>query len=360
MVAFGMLMAGLVLLVLGAEWLVRGASQLAIRAGISPLAIGLTVVAYGTSTPELAVSVNAALSGQADIAVGNVVGSNICNVLLILGVSALAAPLIVSSQLVRLDVPLMIAVSLGTIGLAIDGNVSRMDGLILLAAAIGYTVLQLVLARRESSKAVDVDVVAPAGSVIASILFIVIGLGLLMLGAQWMVGSAVTIAKWWGVSELVIGLTVVAVGTSLPELMTSVVASLRGQRDIAVGNIVGSNLFNLTAVLGAAAAISPSGVAVAAETLRFDLPVMTAVAVICLPIFFTGSSIARWEGALLLAYYVAYVTYLVLAAQRHEAAGSLGDAMRYFVVPITAAVLVGLAFLEFRRRRNGLPTPVTE
>jgi cation:H+ antiporter len=358
MVAFGLLIGGLVLLVFGAEWLVRGASQLAARAGISPLAIGLTVVAYGTSTPELAVSVNAALSGQADIAVGNVVGSNICNVLLILGVSALAAPLIVSSQLVRLDVPLMIAVSLGTIGLALDGRISRLDGLILLVVAIGYTVLQLVLARRESS--IDADAAPPSGSVVASILYIVVGLGLLMLGASWMVSSAVTIAKWWGVSELVIGLTVVAVGTSLPELMTSVVASLRGQRDIAVGNIVGSNIFNLTAVLGASAAISPMGVAVAAETLRFDLPVMTAVAVICLPIFFTGSTVARWEGALLLAYYVAYVTYLVMAAQRHDATEGFGDAMRYFVLPITAAVFVGLAIMEFRRRRSDKLTPITE
>ncbi len=358
MVALGLLVGGLVLLVLGAEWLVRGASQLASRAGIPPLAIGLTVVAYGTSAPELAVSVNAALSGQADIAVGNVVGSNTCNVLLILGLSALAAPLIVSSQLVRLDVPLMIAVSVGVIVLALDGNFGRVDGFILLAVAIGYTVLQLLLARREAS--IDADAAPPEGSFGASMAFVVVGLGLLILGSQFMVSGAVSIAQAWGVSELVIGLTVVAVGTSMPELMTSVVASLRGQRDIAVGNIVGSNLFNLTAVLGAAAVVAPDGVAIAAETLRFDLPVMAAVAMICLPIFFTGGVVARWEGALLLAYYVAYVTYLVLAAQRHEAAGNLGDALRYFVLPITAAVLLGLAYLEFRRRRNAKPNSVTQ
>ena len=175
-----------------------------------------------------------------------------------------------------------------------------------------------------------------------------------MLGASWMVDSAVNIAKWWGVSELVIGLTIVAVGTSLPELMTSVVASLRGQRDIAVGNIVGSNIFNLTAVLGGAAALSPEGVNVAQEMLRFDLPVMTAVAVACLPIFFTRGLITRWEGALLLAFYVAYLTYLVMVAQDHDATQAFGDAMLYFVLPITAAALIGLTVLELRRRKNAV------
>lgn len=349
MVAFGQLAGGLVLLVVGAEWLVRGASRLASRAGVSPLAIGLTVVAYGTSTPELAVSVNAALSGQADIGVGNVVGSNTCNVLLILGLSALAAPLVVSSQLVRLDVPLMIAASLGVLGLALDGAVGRLDGVLLLLGAIAYTVLQLMLARREASPNHDE---APKGSLTMSVVLVGVGLALLVLGSNWMVDGAVRFAQAWGVSELVIGLTVVAVGTSLPELMTSVVASLRGQRDIAVGNIVGSNLFNLTAVLGAAAAAAPEGVPISAETLRFDLPVMVAVAMICLPIFFTGSVVSRGEGLLLLAYYGAYVAYLVLAAQRHAAADALGDAMRWFVVPITAAVLVSLSFREMRRRRR--------
>ncbi|TWT99704.1 Inner membrane protein YrbG [Botrimarina colliarenosi] len=347
MVAFGLLAVGLVALVVGAEMLVRGASRLAAAAGVSSLAIGLTVVAYGTSAPEVAVSVNAALHDQADIALGNVVGSNTCNVLLILGISAIAAPLAVSSQLVRIDVPLMIAVSLGVVGLAYDGVLGWGDGCLLLLGAAAYTVLQLVLAKRDSS---PVDPEAPKVSVMASILLVAFGLATLVLGSRWMVDGAVRIAEAWGVSQLVIGLTIVAIGTSLPELVTSLVASLRGERDIAVGNIVGSNLFNLTAVLGAAAFASPAGLPISAEALRFDLPVMVGVSVVCLPIFFTGMTINRWEGALLLAYYVAYVAYLVLESQRHHAAVALGDALRWFVLPMTALVLVTLAMKELRRR----------
>ncbi|MEQ8847797.1 calcium/sodium antiporter [Botrimarina sp.] len=351
MVAAGWLGLGLVALVIGAEMLVRGASRLALAAGVAPLAVGLTVVAYGTSAPEVAVSVKAALSGQADIALGNVVGSNTCNVLLILGLSALAAPLAVSAQIVRIDAPLVVLVSGLTVALAWDGSLGLSDGLVLLALAVAYTAMQLVMAGRER-QAPAADATGEGGpSVLRSCLLVAAGLALLVAGSRWMVDGAVRLAEGWGVSQLVIGLTIVAVGTSLPELVTSVVASLRGQRDIAVGNVVGSNFFNLTAVLGAAATVGQGGVAVTDEALRFDLPVMVAVALVCLPIFFTGMTIARWEGALLVAYYGAYVAYLLLAAQRHASAAALGDALRWFVVPITAAVLGGLALAEWRRRR---------
>jgi len=349
-----LLIAGLVLLVGGAELMVRGASRLALGLGVSPLLVGLTVMAYGTSAPELAISVGAAVNGQPDIAMGNVIGSNIANVLLILGISALVTPLVVARQLVWLDVPIMVGVSILVLILAWDGHLSRGTGVALLAGAVAYTLLQIYMARRES----------PAGSdpqqkihtpLWQNLLLLAVGLALLVVGARWLVSSAVTIAQALGVSELVIGLTVVAIGTSLPELATSVIAALRGERDMAVGNIVGSNLFNLLMVLGAAVALSPGGMAVSAAAVHFDLPVMTAVAVACLPIFFTGHCIQRWEGALFLGYYVAYTAYLLLDAAGHDALPAFSQAMMLFVVPLTVITLMVVTVRALRSRRTPAP-----
>ena len=255
---------GAVLLIAGAELLVRGASRLALGWGISPLVVGLTVVAFGTSSPELAVTISSSYSGEADVALGNVVGSNICNVLLILGLSAAIAPLRVDRQLVRLDVPLMIAASVLTVLLSLDGRVGTFDGVLLVSGMIAYTAFLIRLSRRDPEAVKTSDngsgSAAPvSGSSVKNLLWIVVGLGMLVLGSQWLVDAAVRVANSLGVSELVIGLTVVAVGTSLPEIATSVLASLRGQRDIAVGNAVGSNLFNLLLVLGLGSIIAPRG-----------------------------------------------------------------------------------------------------
>ena len=347
--------AGLGLLVLGAEWLVKGASRLAAAAGISPLVIGLTVVAYGTSAPEMAVSVKSALAGQPDLALGNVVGSNVFNVLFILGTSALITPLVVSSQLVRLDVPLMIGVSLLTLLLALDGSIGRWDGLLLFAGAVGYTVFQIVQSRRESAavRSEYAQEFAPKRpSTAADLAFVVTGLGLLVLGSRWLVQGAVVFAQALGVSELVIGLTIVAAGTSLPEVATSVLAAFRGERDIAVGNVVGSNIFNVLAVLGLAGLVSPSGLPAAPALLRFDLPVMIAVAVACLPVFASGSLIARWEGSLFLFYYAAYTAYLVLSAQRHDALPAFSTVMEAFVLPLTGLTLAVVGWRAWRERRD--------
>ncbi|MEZ5593955.1 MAG: calcium/sodium antiporter [Gammaproteobacteria bacterium] len=342
---------GLGLLIVGAECLVKGASRLAAGVGISPLVVGLTVVAFGTSAPELVVSVHAAASGQADIALGNVVGSNICNVLLILGLAALISPLAVSQQLIRLDVPLLIGVSLLVFGLALDGNVGRLDGLLLLSGIIAYTVFAVIKSRREN-RIVAAEYTAQFAAEVTSgnasdryqtsknVGLIILGLALLVVGARWLVDGALAGARWLGVSELIIGLTIVAVGTSLPEIATSVLASLRGQRDIAVGNVIGSNLFNLLGVLGMSSLISSNGVAVAPSALHFDLPVMLAVAVACLPIFFTGHRIERWEGGLFLAYYVFYLLYLGLAASGHVLLTSYTAALLWFVLPLTAITIV--------------------
>jgi cation:H+ antiporter len=341
-------------LTVGAELLVRGASGLARAFGLPSLLIGLTVVAYGTSAPEFAVSMKAGLSGQADIALGNVVGSNIFNVLLILGVSALVMPLSVSSQLIRLDVPVMIGVSALMWLFAADGMVSRWEGLIMAFGLAAYTVLLLRLGIKSSrtsehSSAKD-EAQKPKKRLAVSMLLVACGLGLLVLGARWLVAGTVVIAKALGVGELMIGLTIVAAGTSLPELATSVVAAIRGERDLAVGNVVGSNIFNILAVLGTSAAISGK-VGVSPGALSFDIPVMTAVALACLPIFFTGGRISRWEGALFVAYYVAYVFYLILSALRHEALGTFGTMMLWLVIPATA-LGIGSSLIYASRARK--------
>ena len=298
--------AGLALLVIGAESLVRGSSRLATAMGVPPLVIGLTVVAYGTSTPELAVSVQAAMAGQADIAIGNVVGSNIFNVLFILGISAAIAPLVVSRQLVWIDVPLMVGVSIVMLLMALDGRISRVEGGLLMSLIVVYTAFLVRQARKERAAARDAAAADGAEATstsrsavrtwVVNLAYIAAGLGLLVVGARWFVESSISIARMMGVSELVIGLTVVAAGTSMPEVATSIIATIRGERDIAVGNVVGSNIYNIRAVLGLAALVSPAGVGVAPAALDFDIPVMVAVAVACLPIFFTGHVIARWEG----------------------------------------------------------------
>lgn len=307
---------GLVFLVAGAEALVKGASRLAGAVGISPLVIGLTVVAFGTSAPEMAVSAMASLDGQADLAMGNVVGSNIFNVLFILGISALVTPLAVSKQLIRLDVPLMIAVSLILVAFSWDGGIQRWEAALLFLGIVTYTIFQVRESRRETAEARqegDEPIATSAGFYLTNIAFIIGGLGLLVLGSQWLVDASIQFATYIGVSERVIGLTIVAAGTSLPELATSVMASIRGERDIAVGNVVGSNVFNILAVLGLSGMLSPNGLTVSAGTMALDIPVMVATAIICFPLFFTGFKISRLEGAFFVLCYVAYTTYLVMS-----------------------------------------------
>jgi cation:H+ antiporter len=302
---------GFVGLILGGELLVRGASRLAAAAGIPPLIVGLTVVAFGTSSPEIAVMAQAAFGGQSGLIIGNVVGSNIANVLLILGLSAMAAPLVVPRRLIRLEVPLMILVSFVMLLLAIDGRVTRLEGLILCS---GFLTHLLFMLREQRGAAQASQNEAKGGNRsrnnwLWNALLAFGGLALLVIGSNWLVGGAVALARELGVSELILGLTIIAVGTSLPEMTTSIIAGLRGARDIAVGNIIGSNIFNILAGLGLTALIAPSGVQVSQAALRFDIPVMIAAAVACLPILYIGHRISRREGGLFFGYYVAYTIY---------------------------------------------------
>jgi cation:H+ antiporter len=350
---------GLVFLIAGAEALVRGASRLAAALGLSPLVIGLTVVAYGTSAPELSVSVQSALSGQVDIALGNVVGSNIFNVLFILGVSALIAPLLVAQQLVHLDVPLMIGVSVLLLVLALDGVVGRVDGALLCVGMVVYTIFAIRLSwsegatiQEEYTREFGNQAAKTTTSLLVQIGYIVIGLALLVFGSRWLVSGAVTFAQWLGVSELVIGLTIIAAGTSLPEVATSIIASIRGERDIAVGNVVGSNIFNILAVLGLSSIVAAEGIPVSSAVLRFDLPVMIAVAVACLPIFVSGHLIARWEGALFFAYYIAYTLYLILDAAGHDALPAFSGLMLSAVLPLTVITLTVITVRTLHTQRD--------
>jgi len=349
MMASLMSIVGLGILTLGAELLVRGASRLAVAIGISPLVVGLTVVAFGTSAPELVVSIRSTLADQPDVAIGNVLGSNIFNVLFILGISALIVPLRVSQQLIRFDVPLMVGLSLAVGLLAWDGSIGRYDGLALTTGLVVYTLWAIVKSRGEQAAiraeyeaefGVTTAAANPSGYLVNAAL-LVGGLLLLVLGGRWFVDGATTIARGLGVSELVIGLTIVAIGTSLPEVATSLVAAIRGERDIAVGNVVGSNLFNIMGVLGIASLVSPAGIAVSQSALWLDIPVMIAVAIACLPIFFTGHRIDRWEGCLLLACYVAYtISIIITATLPADTARSFQQLLLGVIAPLTLVTIV--------------------
>lgn len=333
---------------------------------MSSVVIGLTVVAFGTSAPELAVSIGDALRGgdQAGaIAIGNVVGSNIANVLLVLGLTAtIGGSLYVVQRIVRLDVPIMVGASVLVLIFALDERLGRLEGVVLVVALVVYITWTVVSARRESSPQIEAeydDAIASersiTGSAFTDAALLVIGLALLVVGSQSLVSAATDIAADLGVSDLVIGLTVVAIGTSLPEVATSILAVIRGQRDLAVGNAIGSNLFNLLAVLGITAIVSPRAIPIAASAVQVDIPVMVAVAVACLPIFANGYVLARWEGIVFLTGYGAYLAWLVLDASDHVARDSYGTVMLYFIVPIVALTI---GTLWYRGRHAPRSTPI--
>lgn len=300
------IIGGFIILTFGAEALVRGSCAIALRLGIAPLIIGLTIVAFGTSAPELAVSIKAALAGNSAIALGNVVGSNIVNIGLILAVTALIRPITVHSQMVKRDIPIMIAASTLMWFLLLDGVVSFIDGAILFSSLAGYLVFSYLSAKNNPEE-LDVDITPQNPGI--SIAFIIVGIAMLVGGGIIFVNGAVDLAKQFGISEVIIGLTIVAIGTSMPELVTSVMAALKGQSDIAIGNVVGSNIFNLLGILGATALIQP----VSADGFNeIDFVAMLIFAFMVLPFAWSGLRIGRREGAILLAGYVGYTTYLVM------------------------------------------------
>ncbi len=342
---------GLALLIGGAELLIRGAARVAVKLAVPPLIVGLTIVAFGTSAPEVTVSVKAALNGQAGIALGNVVGSNIFNVLFILGVAAVITPLTVSSQLIRFDVPLMIVLSALVWWLGSSGVIQVWEGLLLIIGLVVYVIVLVIKQKKQgtASTVSQEQQTPPQSSWFKDSVSILAGLALLVLGSHWLVDSATYFAKWLGVSDLVIGLTIVAAGTSMPEVVTSIVAAIRGERDIAIANVVGSNIFNILGVLGVSALVSGEGIPVASALVNFDIPVMLVVAFACLPMFITGGEISRGEGVIFLIYYAFYTAYLILAAASHAALPAFSQAVLYFALPLT---LITLFVIGFKGRQS--------
>ena len=366
------ILAGLVLLVAGGEVLVRGASNIAAAIGMSPLVVGLTVVSFATSAPEFAVTMKSVAAGSPGLAVGNVVGSNIANILLVLGIAAIITPLAVKSRVVRFDVPVMIGLSLIVTVMAFNGVIARWQGVTLVVLLAAYVIWTVRIGRSDpegEKEKLDPDWIddelrpepvaeRSTRNILASVVMVAVGIGALVLGASVLVSGATTIASALGLSDLVIGLTIIAVGTSLPEMATSIVAALRGERDLAVGNAVGSNIFNLGAVLGFAAILSPDGIVIPEGAQNLDFLLMTGVAILLLPVVYTGYAVGRWEGILFVSYYVAYTTYLLLMSSEHESLAPFSTVMLAFVIPLTFLFLIVLAVAEHsRRHRPDVPAP---
>jgi cation:H+ antiporter len=310
-----LVLAGFVALYYGAEWLVKGSSALALRFGLPPLLVGLTVVAYGTSSPEMVVSVIASLKGEGDLSIGNIVGSNILNIGLILGLTALITPLKMEFQLLKFDSPVMIGVSALFLWMFRDFRIDRWEGMVFVGLAITYTVVNIILAKRTTTPQVDEEyqegvsgITQGTGPSMGKLLLLIVGgLAVLIAGSRAFVIGASDLARMWGVSEALIGLTIVSIGTSLPELASSLIAALRKQADIAVGNIIGSNIFNILAIGGVASIVKPIH---APNISMVDNYVMIGMAVLFILLAATGFRIRRWEGAVLLLAYAGYLAWL--------------------------------------------------
>ncbi|MBC3195364.1 calcium/sodium antiporter [Pseudomonas poae] len=347
------MVSGLLLLILGAEVLVRAAVRLAASLKVRPLIIGLTIVAFGSSAPQMTVSLQATLAGNTDIAVGSVIGSSIFNVLVTLGLAALIIPLRVSRQLVRLDIPVMIVAALLVFTLAANEELTPLDGLLLLVALLAYLGV-LHYQTRHSRRPRTLDTVARAPW-LSSVLRIFGGLLVLVLAGHLLLGAAVDVAGDLGLSERIVGLTLIGVGTSLPCLATSLIAALRGEREIAVGNVIGSNLFNLLGVLGLTALLAPTPLSVSPNAVDFDLPVMLGVVVLCLPVFYSGYRVTRAEGLVMLGLYLAYGLHVMAFTTGMPLAGKLEHLMLYYVLPALVAFLLFSTLRAWRRQHKREP-----
>ncbi|MEO9329091.1 calcium/sodium antiporter [Gordonia aurantiaca] len=313
LVDVGLILAGLTGLVLGAEFLVRGGSAVATRLGVSPLLVGLTIVSIGTSMPELAVGLDATLNDAGPLAVGNIAGTNIVNILLILGLSSAMVPLALAKQTLRLDLPTMSISAVLMLVLCLNGSLGRIDGVILLLLGIGYTVAAIRWELRERATPVEAEIAeelpAKGGPLWLRALELFGGMVAVVVAADWLVDGSVSIATDLGVSEAFIGLTIVAIGTSAPELVTTVMSTIRGDRDLAIGNLIGSSVYNIVFILGVTALVKP--VEVTDDLIRVDIPLMTAVAVLCIPVFLSGRRVSRPEGIGFVALYVVYLGVLL-------------------------------------------------
>lgn len=342
--------AGLVALIGGAELFLKGVDHFGLKWGVSPVVMGLTVVAFATGAPELAISIKAASTGSADLVLGNIIGSNIANILLILGIVAILKPINITRRIIRIDVPMVIGASLLVFILAFDGSLTTFDGVIFIAGLLCYSLFTFFQIKKERKKGKETEIFEYGESedelasgtffYIKNIGFLLIGLALIVLGANWMVESAVTIARLLGLSELVIGLTIVSIGTSLPEVATSVASARKGNADIAVANVMGSNLYNVLLTLGLTLIIAPTALDVSAQALGFDLPFMVAVSIVCVPIFIAGFNLTRSDGIIFLFYYTSYLTYLVLDAYSSSLVQVTENAFMWGILPATLIYMI--------------------
>ena len=332
---------GLAGLIVGAEFFLRAVDRFGLKWGVSPMVMGLTVVAFATGAPELAISLKAAMNDSADLVLGNIIGSNIANILLILGITGLITPLQIKLRIVRIDVPIVIAMSIVLYLLALDGVLSLTDGIVLLLGLLTYSVFTFLQIRKnkvdisELYGHEEVELATGTFFYVKNIGLLLAGLALIGLGANWMVSSAVTIAQLLGMSELVVGLTIVSIGTSLPEVATSITAARKGNADIAVANVLGSNLYNIMLTLGLTIVVAPGVLEVSRNALMLDMPFMIAVAVGCIPIFLTGFDLDRKDASLFLFYYAAYLIYLILEATGSEYLGWIEKGFFFGILPFT-------------------------
>ncbi|MBX6744751.1 MAG: calcium/sodium antiporter [Acetobacteraceae bacterium] len=316
-----LLIVGLAVLILGAELLTRGGTALAQQMRIPPIVIGLTIVAVGTSAPELAIGIDAAIIGNGALTVANIAGTNTVNILLILGLSALIHPLALRSRTIRMDLPAMVLAALMMLVMSLDGRLSRLDGAVLVCSGFLYTLLIIRSAAGES-RAVRIQFAReyrqPKGSrssgrsVVASAAALVAGIGIIIVGADVFTDAAVRLARIWGVSDAFIGLTIVAIGTSAPELVTTVLSTLKRERDIAIGNLLGSSVYNIFIILGITCLVPTAGLPVTPDLARVDIPMMALVALVCVPVFLSRREVSRMEAAAFVTAYAAYLGYLLL------------------------------------------------
>ncbi len=341
--------AGLIALIAGAELLVRSVSRLAVVIGISKLIISLTVVAFGTSAPELAISIRAGIAGNTDLMLGNIIGSNITNTLLILGMAALIIPLKVHVKLIRWDVPIMIAITVAVYFFALNGAISFVECMILTCILIGYMIFLIRQGGDTDFKIKVKEKRKPTVILLHSVLSIT-GLYVLITGASWLINSSLIFAEMAGVSELTIGLTVLAIGTSLPEIVVVLIAAIRREKDIAVGSIIGSNILNFLAVLGISGLFIPGAIPVQDVLIRFDMILLIIASLLCVPIFYTGHKIVPWEGMLFLFLYFGYIFYLFLSSTEHSFVTVFTSTMLYFILPVVLLTSIAIALMEWKRR----------
>lgn len=340
---------GLIALIGGAEILVKAVTRLASAIGISKLIIGLTVVAFGTSAPELAISIQAGVNGQTDLMLGNIIGSNISNTLLILGLVALFIPLKVNKWLIKSDLPIMIGITVIVFLFSLNGMITFWECLTL----SGLLLIYLLYLARQGNPGSDETITKPKrkpGSLLLYLLLCVLGFTLLITGAQWMIDSAIIFAEMIGVSELIIGLTVVAIGTSLPEIVVVLIAAIKKERDIAIGSVIGSNILNLLAVLGVSGLFIEGAIPVQDVLTRFDIPLLILISILCIPLFYTGYRISRWEGGILLFFYGSYLYYLYLSGIAHPFLEPFTYWMTHWIIPILLLVIIIVTIFEWKKR----------